>query len=144
MVTYLEVEANALITAVASELKNNPKIKAPAWAPLVKTGAHRELPPVENDWWYTRAAAVLRKIAMYGPIGTNKLKVMYGGKQRRGHKKPIFVTGSGSIARKCLQQLESAGLIKHEMLGTHKGRVITPAGVKLLDSLSVKIAPKVK
>lgn len=140
MVTYKEVDAAPLIKAVASELKTNPSLKAPAWAPFVKTGAHKELPPTDNEWWYTRAAAVLRKVAVYGPIGTNKLVVMYGGKKRRGHKKPTFATGSGSVARKCLQQLEKAGLIKHVQQGTHKGRVVTPAGQKMLDNLAYKIA----
>ena len=140
MVTYRDVDPNALITALATELKNNPKIKSPAWTTFVKTSAHKELPPAENDWWYTRSAAVLRKVAVYGPLGTNTLKVMYGGRQRRGHKKPHFVTGSGSIARKSLQQLEAAGLIKHETIGTHKGRVITAAGHKLLDSIAKKVS----
>ncbi len=144
MVTYLEVAPDALINEIAAELKNNPKIKAPVWTTFVKTSANKEQPPANNDWWHIRAAAILRKVAVYGPLGTNKLKVMYGGKQRRGHKKPVFVTGSGNIARKCLQQLESAGLVKHEIVGTHKGRVITPAGVKMLDGIAFKIAKAAK
>jgi small subunit ribosomal protein S19e len=143
MVSFRDVESLALINKVASELKKNPKISAPVWTAFVKTGAHKERPPQNADWWHVRAASVLRTVALVGPVGTNKLVVKYGGKKRRGHQKPEFRKGSGSVARKSLQQLEAAGLIKHETVANRKGRVITPAGLKLLDACA-KAAGKVE
>lgn len=140
MVSFRDVEALALINQVASELKKDKKITPPAWVPFVKTGSHKERPPQSADWWYTRVAAVLRTVAVSGPIGTNKLTVKFGGKKRRGHQKPEFRTGSGSIARKSLQQLEAAGLIKHETVSDRKGRVVTGAGHKLLDGCARAVA----
>ncbi|HII79102.1 MAG TPA: 40S ribosomal protein S19, partial [Methanosarcina sp.] len=50
----------------------------------VKTGVHKELPPINDDWWYIRCAAVLRKIYTDGPIGTERLRSVYGGKKDNG------------------------------------------------------------
>lgn len=139
MVTYRDVPPQALITAVADKLKANEALTPPAWAPFVKTGVHKEQPPVDPEWWYTRLAAVLRTVAELGPIGTGKLKVKYGGKKRRGYKKAKFRTGSGSVARKALQQLESAQLIKHAQIKERKGRIITGEGQRLLDTTAGEV-----
>jgi small subunit ribosomal protein S19e len=133
MTDVYQVDPKALIDKVAEELKKNNSIVAPAWAPFVKTGTNKTQPPTDLDWWHTRVAAILRTVATRGPIGTNKLKVKYGGKKRRGHKKPEFRTGSGKIARVALQQLDKAGFIVLATVGSHKGRILTPAGKSLLD-----------
>ncbi|MBN2111795.1 40S ribosomal protein S19, partial [Candidatus Woesearchaeota archaeon] len=92
-----------------------------------------------EDWWYVRAASILRKVSMLGPVGVSKLRTLYGGKKDRGMKPEKFMKGSGNIIRKALQQLEKAGLAKQAEKGTHKGRVITPKGKSLLDKAAVKI-----
>jgi small subunit ribosomal protein S19e len=139
---YLDVNPQPLIKGVAKELVG--KVQPPTWAPFVKTGVHKERPPMQADWWYIRCAAILRTVAVMGPVGTNKLKVKYGGIQNRGHKPNRFTTGSGSIIRKALQQLETSGLIEHKQIGNHKGRVVTPAGIQLLNKVAkvVKVDSK--
>jgi len=134
-----DVYPNELIEKVAENLKKIEQIKPPAWAAFAKTGMHRERAPVELDWWYKRAAAVLRSVAILGPIGVSKLRTKYGGKKRRGYKPPEFRKGSGSIIRKILQQLEKAGFIKYAEKGVHKGRVITAKGMSLLDKTAIEI-----
>ncbi len=136
MATIYDADANVLIEKAASELKKS--IKAPEWSVYVKTGVHKERPPEDRDWWYKRAAAVLRKVYMLGPIGTNKLRVKYGGKKNRGFKPEKFYPGSGKIIRTILQQLEHEKFIVQQQKGLHKGRVVTPKGKKFLDSLSKK------
>ena len=136
--TIYESEPRVLIEKVAAELKKNNLIVQPAWAPFVKTGTHKTQPPTNPDWWHIRVAAVLRTVAVLGPIGTNSLKIKYGGKKRRGHQKPQFRTGSGKVARTALQQLESAGFIKQAVVANHKGRVITPQGQALLDKCATE------
>lgn len=137
--TVYEVYPNELIEKVAEELKKIEVIKPPVWSAFAKTGAHKERAPEEKDWWYKRAAAVLRSVFVLGPIGVSKLRTKYGGKRRRGHKKAHFKKGSGSVIRKILQQLEKAELIKFAEKGIHKGRVIAPKGKSLLDKTAVAI-----
>ncbi len=126
------VDPSDLIESVSKELQNVESVEAPAWAAFCKTGAHAERPPAREDWWYMRSASILRKVYLKGPIGVAKLKHLYGGKKNRGHKPEEFREGSGNIARKILQQLEKAGYLKQEAKGVHKGRVLTPAGKKVL------------
>lgn len=138
MAKAFEVEPGKLISEVAEELKKEDEIKAPSWAPFVKTGRHKERPPVKADWWETRAAAVLRSVAKLGPVGVSKLTVKYGGKPNRGHKPGRFRRGSGSIARKALQQLEKAGLVKQTRKGVHRGRIITDKAADILNKAAAK------
>jgi len=123
---------NELIEKTAQELKKIKEIKPPAWEGYVKTGVSRERPPVKKDWWYTRSASILRKVYKLGPIGTSKLRTKYGGRKNRGVKPERFYKGSGSIIRKILQQLETAGLIMKKDKGVHKGKIITAKGKELL------------
>jgi len=134
--TINDTKPDILIKKIAEELKKLPEIKAPEWSIFVKTGHHKERPPVEKDWWFSRAASILRKVYLLGPIGTNKLKVKYGGKKNRGHKPGKTYAASGNIIRKILQQLESAELIVKAEVNGHKGRKLTVKGKKFLNSLS--------
>ena len=137
-----DMDAQELIEKAAEELKKIPEIKPPVWAAFVKTGMHKERPPVENDWWYMRAASVLRTVYRLGPVGVEKLRDKYGGKKNRGVKKEHFFKGSGNILRKALQQLEKAGLVKFAERGANKGRVITPKGKSFLDKIAAQIKGK--
>ena len=138
--TMYDVDATELIEEVAKELKKIESVKPPEWAIFVKTGVNKERPPVREDWWYVRAASILRKIAMKGPIGVSKLRTLYGGKQSRGYASEKYRKGSGSIIRKIIQQLQKAELVKETQKGVHKGRIITPKGIKLMGTVSKKIA----
>ena len=139
MTTMYDVDSQELIIKAAEELKKLPEIKAPSWAPFVKTGSHKERPPMDNEWWHIRVASVLRTVYRLGPVGVSKLRTKYGGKKNRGVKQERFAKGSGSILRKSLQQLEKAGLIKFTEKGVHKGRIVTPKGKSFLDKLASQI-----
>ena len=105
MVSVYDIPPKQLIDEVASQLKKDPKLKMPIWANFAKTGVHKERPPVEEDWWWVRQAALLRSLYKEKKIGVSKLRAKYGGKKRRGHRPPKFFKGSGSVIRKALQQL---------------------------------------
>jgi len=137
--TIKSVSPSELNAELASELKNIPEIKPPEWAPFVKTGASKERPPVDRDWWYKRVASFLRKVYILGPIGVSKLRTQYGGRKNTGSKPERVWKGSGSIVRKGLQQLGKAGLIKYVDNGVRKGQVITPKGMSLLEKTAQKI-----
>lgn len=132
MVSARDIESGKLIAKLAEELKS--KIKMPEWAQYVKTGSQRERPPEQKDWWYLRAASVLRKIYVNGPVGTSRLRSYYGGRKNRGHKPEHFKKGSGKIIRVILQDLEKANLIAKEK----KGRKVTKEGQKLVDNIAKK------
>jgi len=139
MVTVNDVDPQDLINLTKEELKKMKEIVPPEWSLWVKTGVSRERPPEQDDWWFIRTAAVLRKVYLNGPIGIERLRKEFGGRKNRGHKPEHFYPGSGSIMRKILQQLEEVGLVKK--LG-RKGRVISPKGQKFLDNLAYKLVKK--
>ena len=124
------IDQTDLIMAVANELKS--VIKMPEWAQFVKSGAHRETLPKNPDWWYIRAASILRMTYIQGPIGVGKLRTKYGGRKNRGVRPDAFALASGKVIRTILQQLEAAELIKQKQVEAHKGRIATPKGASLL------------
>ena len=132
------VPTQKLILKVSEKLKKNDNIKPPEWSKFVKTGVSSERPPTQEDWWFMRSAAVLRKIYINGPVGTQRLRTSFGGKRRRGHKPPHHAKAGGKIIRTILQQLEKAGYIK-KVDAPKKGRLITPKGQKLMDSTTREI-----
>ena len=136
MTTVYDVPPGQLISKLAEKLKQVPEIVPPEWAPCVKTGLHREKPPESPDWWHTRMAAILRKVYVYGPVGTSRLSARFGWSHDRRDSPNKSVSGSGSISRKGLQQLEKAGLVQN-LKG--KGRTVTPKGRKLLDNTAYEV-----
>jgi small subunit ribosomal protein S19e len=76
------VPADELIERLAEYLRENVKeVEAPQWALFVKTGSHKQRPPDRLDWWHLRAASMLRKLYVKGPIGVSKLRKIYGGRK---------------------------------------------------------------
>lgn len=112
-------------------LEKDKNIVAPEWAKFVKTGVHKERPPMQDNWWTIRAASALRKVAKHGPIGVNSLAKQYGGRQNRGYKPDVKKSGSRNIVRKVLQQLEQAGYI-HANSNGKAGKIVTQKGKELL------------
>jgi small subunit ribosomal protein S19e len=132
MTTVYDVPADRFIRSLAEELKKRPEIKPPEWAAFAKTGVHNEMPPEDPDWWFTRVASILRRVYIDGPVGVERMRTFYGGKQDRGSKPSRFRKGSGSVLRKSLQQLEAAGLITKDKAG----RRVSPAGASFMDGLA--------
>lgn len=141
MVTVYDVPSERLIAKAAGKLKEMNGIAPPEWADFVKTGRHTEKAPTQVDWWYTRAASVLRKVYTKGPIGTSRLAAEYGGFADRGSRPNHAVKGSRSIARKCLMQLESSGLVSKDK---NNGRVVTAKGQALLDAVAKEVMDESK
>jgi small subunit ribosomal protein S19e len=137
MVTVYDVPAEQLIAKVAAKLREIETIKPPDWAEFVRTGRHTERAPVQKDWWYTRSASILRKVAIKGPIGTSRLAEEYGGFADRGSRPNKAVKGSRNIARKSIMQLEASGLVAKNK---NKGRIVTSKGQKLLDAAAKEVA----
>jgi len=132
MVTLYDVPAEDLIEAVAEELEG--RIEEPEWVQYAKTGANKELPPQEEDFYYVRAASLLRKVATEGPIGVERLATAYGGKKRGTNRYRVArarnETGAKKVIRTALQDLEEEGLVE---TAQGEGRRVTADGQQFLD-----------
>ncbi len=116
---------------LAEKLKSEKIVESPEWGKFVKTGESKERVPQQEAWWYLRAASVLRKVYINGPIGTERLSKFYGGRKNRGHKPERFKRGSRKIIRTILQQFEEKNLLKKSEK-EKKGRIVTEEGRKYL------------
>jgi small subunit ribosomal protein S19e len=131
-----DVPPAVFLPRLATELKSRHAVEPPVWAAFVKTGVHKERAPTQPDWWYLRSASVLRKIYLQGSIGLERLSAEYGGKRDRGSAPYHARSGSRSILREIVHQLEKSGLVQRYKT---KGRRVTADGAKLLDSLSREV-----
>ncbi|MDO8538585.1 MAG: 30S ribosomal protein S19e [archaeon] len=138
MVSVYDVKAADLIKEISTDLKD--KVTQPKFVKFVKTGRHRERPPTQIDWFYTRMASMLRKIYIEGPVGTQSLRTYYGGRKNRGSEPSHSYKGSGKIIRTCLQELEKLELIKKQKTG----RIITAKGEKYLSEKSKHVLQQMK
>ena len=136
MVSVKDVDSQELILKTADALKE--KMQMPSWALYVKTGTSKQRVPEQKDWWYLRAASIMRRIYVDGPVGTSRLRSYYGGRKRYGHGPAHFARGGGKIIRVILQDLEKLGYIK-KIDKPKKGRVITPEGMKFLSKITKEV-----
>ncbi len=138
MISPREVESSKFVSALKEELKKVNTIVPPAWSQFVKSGAHRERIPQQDDFWYVRSASVLRRFYIDNSVGVERLRSYFGGKRRRGHKPAHFRKSSGNIIRKIVQQLETSGLV--EKNADTRGRKLSSQGRKLLDKIAYKVS----
>ena len=138
MASVYDIDPNIFIKELAGELKG--KIEVPEWAKYVKTASVKERPPLQDDFWYLRAASILRSIYIKNGIGVSRLRTKYGGRTRNTHVKKVKKRASGKIIRNILQQLEKAGYVQK----SKKGRILTSEGKSLLDKTAgrIKNGPK--
>ena len=134
MANVFDVKGSQLVSVAAQRLKE--KVKKPDYINYVKSGANKERPPMDPDFYYVRTASILRQVYLNGPVGVSRLKTRYG--SSKGHRvhRHHHQTAGGSIIRDAMMALETAGYVKK----TKKGRVITPQGKSFLDKISKEIA----
>lgn len=135
MVTAREVDAKKFNEKLKEGLKKFEEIKPLPWSLFVKSGVHKERPPEQEDFWYIRAASILRRLYLNGPVGVERLRTYYGGRKERGTKPARFRKASGNIIRKILQQLEKAGLVEKNK----KGRKLSKKGISFLDRIAYEV-----
>ncbi len=138
MPTFYDVPPDALIDALAVRLDG--RVEEPDWARYAKTGADRELAPVQDDFWARRAASILRRIGLEGPVGVGSLRTHYGGSKegtnRYGVAPASHADGSGKIVRTIVQQLQEEELVDE---AGSAGRQLTGEGRSLLDSVASEV-----
>ena len=118
------------------------KIKLPDYVDYVKTSKHKELAPYDRDWYFVRAASVVRHIYLRPGVGVGALQKVYGGRKRRGTAPCVYVKANASVHRHILQQLEKFKLIEQDQ--ENGGRRITPRGQKDLDQIAGQVMSQKK
>lgn len=140
MTTLYDVPTEDLIEAVADRLADEDQIEEPDWLQFVKTGVDRELPPEQEDFWTRRAASLLRKVAVDGPVGVGSLRTEYGSAKQGSNRYRVRPRqqskSSGNIIRTALQQLEEAGYVA---TAEGEGRTVTPDGQSFLDDTAAEV-----
>jgi len=140
MTTLYDAPAEEVIEALAEHLESEDAVEAPEWMAFVKSGADRELPPEQEDFWSRRAASLLRKVAIDGPVGVGSLQTEYGTAKQGSNRYKVRPRhksgGSGNIIRTALQQLEEAGYVE---TAEGEGRQVTGEGQSLLDETATEV-----
>ncbi len=137
MANAYEVDASELVRAAAEGLKSVIR-QQPDYMHYSKSGAGRERPPSNQDFWYIRNASLMRHLYTDGPLGLSRLKKRYGGRKEHVLHRRHHVDAGGSIITDALNALEQASLVKK----TAKGRELTPKGRSFLDKLSSGLSKK--
>jgi len=140
MVTVFDVDGRKLILEAATALEAQNALQPPAWSKFTKSGVCAERVPEQENWWFIRGAAMMRKIYMEGPIGVRDLRKEFGKKRRMGVRPARVYPASGAVTRKLMQQLEKAGYVsKAEKDKRYLGRIISAKGRGFLDSIAKKV-----
>ena len=122
-------------SSLAEALKKIPEFKKPDWADFIKTSVHKSRPPFDGDFWYKRAASILRQAYIKKIVGVNRLRTRYGGRKKRGYKPEEFRKASGKIIRTILQQSEKAGFLEKSK-EKKAGRQLTQKGKLFMEDLA--------
>ena len=107
-----EIPADKYNDLLAVQLEKMPEFKMPEWALFVKTSVSKVRPPVNNAWWYKRAASILRQIYIHNVVGVGRLRLKYGGRKNRGMRPEVFKKASGKAIRLMLQAGEKVGFLE--------------------------------
>jgi len=126
---------------LADALKKVPEFKEPEWIAFVKSSPSKERPIEDPDFWYKRAASIIRQIYKNKVVGVNRLRTKYGSKKNRGMRPEHFMRAGGKIIRTILQQSDKAGFTESfkGIKGTKDkkaGRRMTEAGKKFLEAIN--------
>ena len=124
---------------LAEALKEVPEFQKPEWVDFVKSSPSKARPIDDADFWYKRAASILKQIYKNKTVGVGRLRTKYGSKKNRGMKPEKFFKSGGKIIRTILQQSDKAGFTEafKPQKGTklRSGRRLTEKGTKFLESI---------
>ncbi len=135
-----ELDAGEYNLKLAEALKKVPEFEKPEWAEFVKSGPAKERPIDDSDFWFKRAASILRQIYKKKIVGVNRLRTKYGSKKNRGYAPEKFKRAGGKIIRTILQQADKAGFteIAKAVRGVKErkpGRQLTQKGKEFLEGV---------
>lgn len=135
-----DIDSQEYNLKLADALKEVPEFKQPEWAEFVKTGPAKRRPIDEPDFWYKRAASILKQIYKIKRVGVNRLRTRYGSKKNRGYQPEEFRKAGGKIIRVILQQADKAGFteittVNRAAKNKRLGRQLTKKGMEFLEEI---------
>ncbi|MFH1607653.1 MAG: 40S ribosomal protein S19 [archaeon] len=135
-----ELDSHEYNLKLAEALKSVDEFKKPEWVEFVKSGPAKERPIDDEDFWYKRAASILRQIYKKKIVGVNRLRTKYGSKKNRGMKPEKFKRAGGKIIRVILQQADAAGFTEiakdiHGVRSKKPGRQLTQKGKEFMEGI---------
>ena len=135
-----DVDQQQFTIAFAEFLKKTGKLEVPSgnWVDIVKLGIHKDMAPVDPDWFYTRCASIARFLYSRR-TGVGAFTRVYGGRKRNGVRPSHFQCGSRSVVRKCIQSLEKAKIVEKHPSG---GRILSVTGRRDMDTIAKQVAEK--
>ncbi|KAF8820052.1 ribosomal protein RPS19 [Cardiosporidium cionae] len=131
--TVKDVGAENFIAEYSKHLKNSGKFEYPSWADYVKTGVAKELAPLDSDWIYVRAAAIIRHLYIRPDTGVGAFRKVFSSKQRRGAAPSHSRKASGKIVRYILKQFKVLSYVEESKKG---GFRLTKEGRRELDTVA--------
>ena len=134
MANIRTVPADKYNLDLANALKEMPEFEKPEWIYFVKSGHGKMRPIQDDDFWYKRAASIMRQLYIRKIVGVSRLRTRYGGRKNNGMAPEHFAKASGKIIRVLLQQLEKAGFAE-KAVGKKAGRQLTKAGIEFMEEL---------
>lgn len=140
MTNVYEMNAQEYNLKLAEALKQIPEFEVPEWIKIVKSGPAKERPIDDENFWYKRAASILRQIYKKEIVGVSRLRTKYGSKKNRGFKPEEFRRAGGKIIRTILQQSDKAGFTEIAKVikgvrGKKPGRQLTQKGKEFLEGI---------
>jgi len=125
--TVKDIPAQEFIIALAQHFKKSQKLELPEWHDIVKTGTFKELAPINPDWYYIRAASVIRKVYLKQGLGVGALTTIYGGSNS---KKKVDLITCG------LDNSGKSTIINHLKPSKHKEEQLAPTVGYQVESFS--------
>ena len=134
--TIRDVRAVRWIKVMAKHLKAEGKLFVPNCAEYIKTSHGRERAPANPDWYYIRAAAVLRRIYLRPGVGLGGLAKVFANKKNRGSQPEITCPAARGPLHWVCKSLEGLKLVAK---GKESGRVLTQTGRKRCDTIASNV-----
>ena len=146
--TLRDIPSAKMIKETAQFFKEKNIIKPAKWGDMVKTSHANDIHPNDQDYWFSRAAAICRILYLTSSknFGVGKLRVIFGMKKRRGAQPPKFFRSGGRIIRNIVAQLKAAHYVasyensKESDEDITCGLHLTTEGRAELDKIAAKIA----
>ena len=84
MASVKDVDQQKFVTGFADFLKKSGKMPVPDWADLIKLARFNEQGPLDQDWYFVRAASVARHLYIRSPAGVGSFTKIYGARKSNG------------------------------------------------------------
>ena len=76
MIRGYDVNQIELVNKLAEKLESEKLVTPLEWSKFVKTGSSKDRVPSQNNWWYLRAASIMRRMYVNKkPIGVTNFSL---------------------------------------------------------------------